>query len=711
MKQSSFLACLLSALTALSPTARGAQAAQPRQKIERLSIVENGVTTGYVTATQGLHDTTVEYYVDSNGRGPKHSERIVFGAGPTPLAWTIEGKSLMGGAVSEHFNWAAGTSTWKSQADQGSAISAVPQLYVANDDSPWALEVYAQALLKAPGHRLPVLPAGTMQMTKIRDLVIGNGPGAAQVTLYRIEGVQLDPDYILLDHKDRIFATLGSTSHRMAVRKGSEALAAELHALAVDAESALARDRQRALAHRFEQPIRIRNVHVFDARTGLVGGLSTVVVMGERISAVIPSSDDTVAYDDQVIVDGQGGTLIPGLHDMHSHSSLASGLYCLAAGVTATRDMGNENAFLLDLIRKIDSGELAGPRIVRNGLLDGRGPYSAPFGFNISSIDEALRGVNWYADRGYFQIKLYSSIHPDWIKPIAEAAHRRGMGVTGHVPAFVTPDQAIDDGYGEITHINQLMLGWLLKPGEDSRTAFRLTAMTRAADLDLSSPAVQETIRKMVAGKIAHDPTAVILERLMLSRSGTVAAGDADFIANMPVGYQRYRKRTFVPLKSEAEDQAYRKAFEKVLETIKLLHENGIRILPGTDDTTGFTLQRELELYTMAGMSAAEALQIGTLRPEEYLGRAEQLGTIERGKLADMVLLPSDPTQDIRVIKRARMVMKDGVIYFPSEIYTSLQIKPFSSAPPLQEPSVSIVAPAGVNAPRLFGDAFDDDDD
>jgi hypothetical protein len=208
--------------------------------------------------------------------------------------------------------------------------------------------------------------------------------------------------------------------------------------------------------------------------------------------------------------------------------------------------------------------------------------------------------------------------------------------------------------------------------------------MARAVTLDLSSPPVQTTLALMKANHIAHDPTAVIVERLMLSRAGTVQPGDVDYLDHMPVAYQRYRRRTFVPIKNEAEDDAYRAAFAKVIDTLRMLHENGIRLLPGTDDATGFTLHRELELYTKAGMTPAEALRAGTLLPEEYFGHADELGTIERGKIADFFLIAGDPTKDIRAIKAARMVFQGDSIYFPSEIYQELSIKPFASPPSIR---------------------------
>ena len=118
-----------------------------------------------------------------------------------------------------------------------------------------------------------------------------------------------------------------------------------------------------------------------------------------------------------------------------------------------------------NLSARIDAGELPGPRIWRAGLLEGRSPYSARIGLIANSQDEAIAHVRWYADHGYRMIKIYNSMNPDWVKAIAAEAHRLGLRVNGHVPAFMSPDRAILDGYDEITHVNQLALGWVLKPG------------------------------------------------------------------------------------------------------------------------------------------------------------------------------------------------------------------------------------------------------
>lgn len=644
----------------------------------RLSIVSNGEIVGHVSADQDGSRLTIDYHVDDNGRGPKHREDIVLGADGIPTSWTISGTSLMGGPVRETFLWANGRASWTSQAGSGDVAAANPRLYVANDGSPWNLVLYVRAAL-ANGGSIDVVPAGKLRVEKLRAMEIGG----VDVALYRLDGLDLAPDYVLIDRTGDPFATIDDGS--VAVREGFEKEAPAL----LDLGAELGREWTKAIsarvAHRYNTPVRIRNVRIFDPRTGHLGPRSTVVTMRQRIVQILPGDGGPVPVD-EVMIDGEGGTLFPGLHDMHSHTSLESGLYYLAAGVTQTRDLGNNNAFLLDLLPRLDTGEIAGPHVVPAGFIEGRSPYSARTGIIAETLAEALDAARWYADHGYREIKIYNSFNPDWVRPVAAEAHRLGLGVTGHVPAFSSPDRVIEDGYDSIAHINQLMLGWLLAPTDDTRTPLRLTAMARAGELDLASPRVARTVRLMKVKSVALDTTSVILERLMLSRAGVVADGDADYLSHMPVGYQCYRKRTFVPLSSGDDDRRYRAGFAKILATMKMLDAAGIQLLPGTDDGTGFALQREIELYVKAGLSPAKALRLATLDAATFLGQGHERGTIEHGKIADFVLVAGDPTQDIGAIKRPRMVMAGGTIYFPSEIYAMLGIAPFAPAPRVAGP-------------------------
>jgi len=666
---------LLATVLACTFAGHAARAATAPQS---LVLIANGENVGYLKATADGDTYEVDYHVDNNGRGPKHHETIVLGAHALPLAWSIAGTSLMGGKVAERYQWRDGIAEWSSQADSGRTPQPRPALYIANDSSPWAMWTYAKALLAAPDHALNVLPSGRMRLDLVGTLALQVQAGAPplQARLLRLSGLDLEPHYLAVDADDALLADIDDEA--VAIRDGYQAQVATITDAVKAQQFAHAQALQRQLAHPLTHGLWLRNVHVFDPVNGLRSDAVNLHVADGHIVSMDarwqPAPGDRV-------YDGNGGTVIPGLHDMHSHSTLSSGLWYLAAGVTNTRDMGNDNAFLLDLTARIERGEIAGPRIVRNGFLEGRSPYSARNGFVVDTLDDALKDVAWYKAHGYWQIKIYNSMNPAWVAPIAERAHALGMGVTGHIPAFTNADAMIAAGYDEVTHINQLMLGWVLSPDEDTRTPLRLTAMRRVADLDLDAPQVRHTLQLMRERDIALDTTEVILERLMLSRAGSVLPADAPYLSHMPIAYQRYRQRTFVPGLDAQADVQYRRALDKTLQLIGRLHRQGTMLLPGTDDTTGFTVHRELELYVAAGLTPQQALRAGTWQSEQHFGRTDRLGSVHPGKQADFVLLPGDPTTDIAAIRQPTLVVKDQQLYLPADIYRALGVEPFAPSP------------------------------
>ncbi|PKP79991.1 MAG: amidohydrolase [Alphaproteobacteria bacterium HGW-Alphaproteobacteria-18] len=617
-----------------------------------------------------------------------------------PVSWLIEGTSLMGGEVQESFAITDGVARWLSQADSGRQALSAPALYAVNDGSPWADYVYARALLSDEDHRMPVLPGGEILLETVAEVKVPAGGAEKPVTVYRLSGIDMSPALLALDAEGALFATFSESS--AVIRKGFEDSVQPLLSLARDMNTARTEALAQHLLHRYQAPFAIANVRVLDVRDGSLSGPSVVTVSGNTITDVSPYTPGVLPAGEGPVFDGEGGTLMPGLADMHSHASANSGLYYLAAGVTSTRDMGNENTFLASLLERMAADKVAGPRITPAGFVEGRSPFSARHGIIAASEAEALAAVDWYAEQGYGYVKSYNSMNPAWMPAVAERAHEHGMRMIGHIPAFTNADAMIDAGFDEVTHINQLMLGWLLDITEDTRTPLRLTGMARGATLDLEAEKVQATVRRMQANETALDPTAVILERLMLSRAGTVAEGDKAYLEHMPIGYQRYRRRSFVSLANAAEDEAYQEGFRRVLETLKMLHDAGITILPGTDDGTGFTVHREIELYTLAGISEADALRIAAWNPIEYMGYSDTLGSVETGKLADFILLPGNPLEDINAIRTPRMVVRNGDVYFPSEIYEALSVKPFAAPPtqlrgtpapePVAEPAAEAVA-------------------
>lgn len=463
------------------------------------------------------------------------------------------------------------------------------------------------------------------------------------------------------------------------VRAGFEAENPRLQKLAADWQSARWAVIQRETARKFAGPVRITNVRVFDPATKQLTAPVSVVVSGRSIAGIHPI--DSPATPGEAVIDGAGGTLVPGMFEMHAHLGESGALLNVLAGVTSVRDMGNSNSVLDALDRRIIAGDVAGPRVARAGFIEGKSPFSANNGFVVDSEARALEAVRWYAARGYAAIKVYNSINPQWVPAMVAEAHKLGLKIMGHIPAFTSANAMIAAGYDEVTHLNQLALGWIIKPGEDTRTLFRLTALGRLTTLDLGSAAVQSTLDTMKARGIALDPTIGIHENLLLNRDGVVAPGAADYFANMPIGVQRDLRQAWSNPDTFGGDANARGAFDQLMELLRRAHAKGIFIVPGTDTGGSFTYHRELELLTQAGFTPAEALARATLDMARYLGVAETTGSITRGKLADFFLVPGDPTRDIKAIKTISLVAKDGVFYLPSEIYPRLGIKPFAPAP------------------------------
>jgi hypothetical protein len=268
----------------------------------------------------------------------------------------------------------------------------------------------------------------------------------------------------------------------------------------------------------------------------------------------------------------------------------------------------------------------------------------------------------------------------DWAPAIVKKAHDYGMFVCGHVPAFSNANAMLRAGFDEMTHINQTMLGWVLEPEEDTRTLLRLTALKRFPGLDLNSPKVQETMNLFIKNKTAMDPTLAIHEVLMKARNGEVWEGTKDVIDHMPPNSQRGFKVALADVASPEDDTAYRKGYEKIVETLKMMKDKGIQIIPGTDLGGAFFYHRELELYEQLGFTPAELVKLATYDMAQYLGD-EDLGSIAPGKLADFFLIPGDPTEDIKAIKTIALVARGGTFYYPTEVYPAFGIEPFTPMP------------------------------
>jgi hypothetical protein len=203
----------------------------------------------------------------------------------------------------------------------------------------------------------------------------------------------------------------------------------------------------------------------------------------------------------------------------------------------------------------------------------------------------------------------------------------------------------------------------------------------------LDDPRLQQLIAEMKQRGVAHDPTISVFQSLMLARRGEVTTVDKPWLDHMPGPIQRGRKVAILDIKP-GQDSIYRASSQKLREVLKLLFDRGVRLVPGTDDVPGVVLHSELEEWQRAGIPSKDIVRLATIGAAEHLGLDRELGTIARGKRADLMLVPGDPTKDVRVLRQVRLVMKDGAVFFPDEVHTAIGVRPFGSRPVIQEPPI-----------------------
>jgi imidazolonepropionase-like amidohydrolase len=402
----------------------------------------------------------------------------------------------------------------------------------------------------------------------------------------------------------------------------------------------------------------------------------TVVVTGERISAAGPAASVTVPAGAERI-DGRGKTLLPGLFDMHVHAGGdMDGILHIASGVTSVRDMGNSIPVLARLDEEWQSGAAIGPRMKKAGLIDGPGPYQAPTGIFAATQAEANAGVNRYADLGYVQTKLYSSFDPALVPEVIWLSHARGMRVSGHVPSGMTAREFVEEGADEIQHINFIMLNFLSDKVKDTRSTGRFTGPGEyAAGIDLDSKEVSDFIALLVRHHTTLDLTLNAFEDMYTARPGQAAPTMAPVLDRLPVQVQRSAYTGGLPV-TAANDEKYRDAWSAMLKMTKRLNDAGVTILAGTDALPGVMLHRELELEVEAGIPPLKALQNATLLAATVLREQEELGSVETGKLADLVLVEGNPAKNISDVRRCRTVFKGGAMYDSGKLYEAVALKP-----------------------------------
>jgi imidazolonepropionase-like amidohydrolase len=624
--------------------------------------------------------TIVDFSYRNNGRGPDMREEFALAADGTLQRFRVTGTSEFGAAIDESFERSGRHVRWHAPSEQGERDIDAPTAYVPIWYTPETLASVVRAALRRGQDGLTALPSGRLSVRVLVDTVVRQGGQSREVALYALSGVGLTPTMVWLGKEPGapLFALIFPGWAQLIERGWAEA-APVLEALQVEAERNLLLDFGRRFAHAPPRTLAIRNVRVFDSERALLGQPSDVYVADGRITAIHPA--DSAARDADGEIDGGGRTLLPGLFDMHGHLSRWDALLHLAGGVTTVRDVGNDNTTLAELRADIGAGRLLGPRVVAAGFLEGESEFSARLGRVVSTLDQAREAIDWYADAGYRQIKIYNSFPREVLPEAVAYAHERGMRVSGHVPAFMRAEEVVRAGFDELQHINQVMLNFLVKPEDDTRTLQRFYLVSEGAHkLDLDGPEVTAFIRLLVERGTTVDPTVAVFED-MYQRQGEALGTFAPVMDHLPVSVQRAARTTSFNVPEDKAD-AYRASFQAMLGMIGRMHRAGVPIVAGTDGMPGFTLHRELELYVEAGIPAAEALRIATWEAARITGTLDQVGSVQPGKRADLTLVDGDPTTDIRALRRVALVMKGGTLFYPDEIFQSLGVRPFT--PPVR---------------------------
>jgi predicted amidohydrolase YtcJ len=454
-------------------------------------------------------------------------------------------------------------------------------------------------------------------------------------------------------------------------------------------------------AHAQSPTVAIRGVTVVDVSDGSLHPGQTVLVAGNRIEAV-GSVREVAVPDNAKVVDAAGRYLIPGLWDMHVHSvanvALDSSLSSvqardwhfplfLAHGVTGIRNMndgtGDVTLALSKTVRRhLVEGVVRGPpRFLTAGpSLDG----DPPLGSNpvvVHTAAEARAAVQQLASNGADLVKVYENLSREAYFAIMDEARRKKIPVDGHVPFRITPEEAADAGQRTAEHPDALATGCsTVAEAERNRFASVLASYDRLPD----GEKFLAMFRHVRALYDSRDPAACASAIEAYRRNGVAVTADlvayhhvvhAEQVLSDPARMRlvpQEIRRNWENWYHSAATREFQSILRPIvpleLETVRLLNKAGVVLLAATDvgvpfQVPGISLHVELERLVEAGLSPLEALRAATLNPARVLEMTDSLGSIEPGKLADLVLLEANPLEDIRNTQKIHAVVADGRLY------------------------------------------------
>ncbi len=396
----------------------------------------------------------------------------------------------------------------------------------------------------------------------------------------------------------------------------------------------------------------IRHAHVIDLEDGSLEEDQRVFIKDNLIVQVEPDdATEFAAIPNQL--DAQGQFLLPGLWDMHVHLCWETALDSLFAqaflqyGITGVRDMGGSLEVLNAYRERIKEQPIHGPNIVGCGpFLDGNPPLQFGFSVPIDQRVEVEGVLDSLVQAGSDFFKVYSLLSEESLQAIARAATKLDRPFAGHLSELIDPVAAIESGMASVEHLNRLEDFW---PADSIQ--------------------LEEIASLMGAQPTYLCPTLVVYHRKawMNERDAITRPIDEGFIP--PILRQEWRTGRRARLQNYPAREDWIKLKERFLEQQQLvlyLHQLGVPLLAGSDFAgmpyvyPGYGLHEELQLLVSAGLSPLAALQSATIRPVEYLGIADQFGSVAPGKVADLLLLKRNPLEDISHTLSIREVLREG---------------------------------------------------
>jgi imidazolonepropionase-like amidohydrolase len=371
------------------------------------------------------------------------------------------------------------------------------------------------------------------------------------------------------------------------------------------------------------------------------------------------------------VVDYGDKYVIPGLIDTHGHlyggvnfrqtTHPAIPIFYLAAGVTTVGSPGSmDPGGDLAMRNRINSGVYLGPRYFLAGEYIEMEPLTVGWMNPVRSPEEARLKVDHWASQGASMIKIYVGMHGEILRAAIEEAHEQGLRVAAHIGA-VTYKEAISLGVDELFH-GVLALPDTRPEGVDQRDYKRWVELT--AKLDLTDPRIQEALKMAARARVVLCPTAIVMEPLDMAKW---------HLEEQKKYYTSAAWEGLQKIAGQLGDIESPESVAKNRRFIKMANDAGCILSTGTDLVVflmlpGYSLWREMEIFGEAGLTPMEVLKAATYGGAYALGRTDQLGSVEAGKLADFVVLNQDPTASIGNVRSVYRVVKGGVVYDPAEL-------------------------------------------